>query len=73
LAKGRVFFHLARGQFVGSKVEAGKFEVDRVPAGGHVVTVEGDGVPAKYLFDDKSGLRVEVRGAEANIFDFNLQ
>jgi len=72
LAKGRVFFHSARGQFVGSKVEAGKFEVDRVPVGVHAVTIEGDGVPARYTFDDKSGLVVAVN-AEANTFDFKLR
>lgn len=72
LAKGRVFFHSARGQFVGSKVEEGRFEVDRVPVGVHAVTIEGDGVPARYTFDDKSGLVVAVN-AEANTIDFKLQ
>ncbi|MDB5388370.1 MAG: hypothetical protein JWM11_4016 [Planctomycetaceae bacterium] len=72
LAEGRVFFHLDGGQFVGSKVENGEFQVDRVKTGTRKVTVEGEGVPARFSFEDKSGLVVDV-AAGKNSFDLELK
>ena len=72
LASGKVIFHLDNGQFVGSKVENGTYTIDRVPVGTRKVTVEGDGVPAKYTSEDTSSLTAEVKEGTGS-FDFNLQ
>ena len=72
LAAGKVIFHLANGQFVGSKVKDGKYAIDRVPVGTQKVTFEGDGVPAKYSLDDKSPLTAEVKEGDGT-FDFDLK
>jgi hypothetical protein len=78
---GKVIFHLADGQFVGSKLkEDGSFKIDRVPLGTHTITVEamkaGKGrklnvLPERYASEEKSQLRVEVRKGQ-NQFDLNL-
>jgi hypothetical protein len=60
LAAGKVIFHLGNGQFVGSRVKDGKYTIDRVPTGTRKITVEGDGVLAKYTSEDTSGITVEV-------------
>jgi len=72
LATGKVFFHLDNGQFVGSKVKSGKYTIDRVPVGTRKITVEGDGVPAKYASEDTSSLTVEVQKGTNN-WDIRLQ
>ena len=72
LASGKVTFHLKNGQFVGSKVTAGKYTVDRLPAGTHKVTVEGKGVAAKYTLDGVTPLTAEVKKEDLNL-DLNLQ
>jgi hypothetical protein len=61
LAVGKVTFHLDNGQFVGSKVKDGKYEIDRVPTGTRKVTVEGEGVPAAYAREEATPLTVEVK------------
>lgn len=60
VAKGRIFFHLKNAQFVGAKIKDGEYSVERVPVGKWLVTVEGEGVPAKYSSDEKPVLVVEV-------------
>jgi hypothetical protein len=72
LASGRIIFHLGNGQFVGSKVANGDYAIDRVPVGTRKVTVEGDGVPVSYSFEDKSSIVVEVKEGTA-MFDFDLR
>jgi hypothetical protein len=72
LADGKVVFHLANGQFVGSKVKDGKYAIDRVPAGTRKVTVEGKGVPAKYTDDETSPLTVEVKDGDGT-YDIDLK
>jgi hypothetical protein len=68
---GKVIFHLD-DQFVGSKVkEDGKYLVSRVLVGKYKVTLEGQGVPAKFTSDDVTPLTVEVKEG-ANTFDFEL-
>jgi hypothetical protein len=81
LAFGKVIFHLADGQFVGSKIkEDGSFKVDRVPLGTHTITVEAmktekgrklNVIPERYASEEKSQLRVEVRKGK-NQFDLHL-
>jgi hypothetical protein len=72
LASGRIIFHLDNGQFVGSKVKNVDYTIDRVPVGTRKVTVEGEGVPAKFAAEDTSGLTVEVKEGSGT-FDFSLQ
>ena len=38
----------------------------------HQVTIEGEGVPAKYAFDDKSGLTMTIKSG-TNVLDFVMQ
>lgn len=71
LEKGRIFFHLDDGQFVGSKIKDGNFQLTRVQTGSKKVTIEGDGIPAKYTFDDKSGLVANIEVGD-NLLDFNV-
>lgn len=66
LTAGRIFFHLDNDQFVGAKVKNGEFTLDRVPAGTHRITVEGDGVPAVYGAEDKTPLRADVKAGDNN-------
>jgi hypothetical protein len=79
---GKVIFHLADGQFVGSKLkEDGSFKIDRIPLGTHKVTVEAtkkaatgkamNVLPAKYAQEERSVLRIEVKKGR-NQFDFDL-
>ena len=72
LAAGRIFFHLEGGQFVGAKITDGAYQIDRVPTGTRTVTIEGDGVPAKFASEKTSGLRVEVNEGKARQ-DFMIQ
>jgi hypothetical protein len=43
LAEGKVTFHLANDQFIGSKIKDGKYLIDRLPTSKHRVTIEGKG------------------------------
>jgi hypothetical protein len=72
LAAGKITFHLDNDQFVGAKVKNGSYTVDRVPVGTHRITVEGEGVPARYSSEDTTGLMAEVKEG-ANQFDVALQ
>ena len=60
LRSGRIFFHLKNDQFVGAKIKNGEYSVERVPAGKWRITVEGEGVPAKYSSAEKAIVVVEV-------------
>jgi hypothetical protein len=72
-ADARIFFHLKAGQFVGCRVkEDGKFAIDRVPTGRHLVSVEGEGIPKKYSDADRSPLQVEIAEGK-NDLKFELQ
>jgi hypothetical protein len=71
LAEGKVTFHLDNGQFVGSKVKDGKYLVDRLPVGTHKVTVEGQGVHAKYGSEATTPLQVKI--VEKGEFHFDLK
>lgn len=67
IAEGKVTFHLANDQFVGSKIKDGRYLIERVPVGTRKVTIEGKGVPAKYGSEETSPLTAEVKkGAEIN-------
>src|SRR5262245_27382324 len=73
LPSGRIIFHQADGQFVGTKMDKdGKFKMDRVPVGQHKVTVEFKGLPDRYASEDQSLLQVDVRKG-ANEFTFDLK
>jgi hypothetical protein len=72
VASGRIIFYLDNGQFVGSKMKDGVYTIDRVPVGTRKVTVEGEGVPAKYAAEDTSALTVEVTEGTGPI-DFSLR
>jgi hypothetical protein len=67
IAEGKVTFHLANDQFVGSKIKDGRYLIERVPVGARKVTIEGKGIPAKYGSEETSSLTAEVKkGAEIN-------
>ena len=67
LSEGKIFFHVGNDQFVGAMVKDGKYRVDLVPVGTHIITVEGKDVPKKYSSEKLSGLKVEVRKGLNNI------
>jgi hypothetical protein len=72
LPGGRIIFHQADGQFLGSKIKKdGTFKVDRVPVGTYTITFESEGVPEKYASEETSPLRVEVK-CGANSLEFEL-
>jgi hypothetical protein len=82
LSFGKIIFHLADGQFVGSKIkDDGSFKIDRVPPGALTVTVEAtrktktalgkEVLPERYAQEEKSELRVEVKKGR-NELDFRL-
>jgi hypothetical protein len=73
LASGRIFFHLKNDQFVGARIKNGKYSVEKVPAGTWRITVEGEGVPAKYSSEEKTILNVEVvANAVPGAYDIKL-
>jgi hypothetical protein len=73
LAEGKITFHLANDQFVGSKVKNGKFLVKRLPTGQHRVTIEGKGVPKKYGSEETTPLIVEVKEGGKITLDFIVE
>jgi hypothetical protein len=58
-----IIFHLQDDQFVGAKIKAGQFRVDRVPVGAVKVTIESRkaALPAKFAGPETSGLSVEIK------------
>jgi hypothetical protein len=73
LASGRIFFHLKNDQFVGAKIKNGEYSVEKVPAGTWRITVDGEGVPAKYSSDEKAIVKVEVvANAVPGAYDIKL-
>jgi len=58
-----IIFHLKDDQFVGAKIKAGQFRVDRVPVGAVKVTIESKkvAIPAKFTDPETSGLSVEIK------------
>jgi hypothetical protein len=73
LATGRIFFHLKNDQFVGAKIKNGQYSVERVPVGTWAITVDGEGVPAKYSSDERTSLKVEiVAEAAPGAYDIRL-
>ncbi len=61
VAKGKITFYLDHDQFVGAKIKDGQYTVERVPPGRWKVTVEGDGVPAKYAAEEQSAIMIEIQ------------
>ncbi len=60
LERARIIFHLDNDQFVGAKIRDGKYRVERVPPGRWKVTVEAEGLPARYASEEQSALMVEI-------------
>jgi hypothetical protein len=73
LAAGKLTCYLENGEFVGTVVKDGEFAFDKVrlPAGSFTVTIEGNGVPAKYGRENASSLSIKVVEG-ANLFNFEL-
>jgi len=72
LAEGKITFHFANGQFAGSPIKDGKYNVDVISSGKCKITVEGKGVPAKFLSADTSGLAMEIQSGK-NQYDILLE
>jgi len=74
LSDGRIIFRLPRDQFVGTKLNAqGDYTVFRVPVGTWKVTIEGEGVPAKYASEGKTPVLVQVMHQENVNLNFDLR
>lgn len=61
LAKGRIFFHVAKGQFIGAQIKDGEYVIDRAFAVRCPVTVEGPGVNQKYVDQEATSLVVDLK------------
>src|SRR5258708_4848366 len=70
VAAGKIMFHLDKGQFVGSNIKGGDYQIDRVPIGIRRITIEGKGVPAKYAEGGIPDFEVQ-KGR--NVFDIALE
>lgn len=73
LAAGKITCHLENGEFIGSVIKDGEYHFDKVhvPTGSFKVTIEGDGVPAKYGHEKTTPLSIKVMEG-ANVFSFDL-
>ena len=72
LSGGRIFFHLGDGAFFGAKIDKhGKFKMNQVPVGRRPVTVESEGVPARFTSEEATALQAELKNGQ-NIFNFEL-
>ena len=71
IADGKIVFHLDNGQFVGCKIKNGEYKIDRVPTGPRKVSIEANGIPAKYSSEETSALMVEISGEQQTV-DFDL-
>lgn len=71
LDEGELCLHSDSGPIFGARIAKGQFQIPRVPAGDYRVTIEGNGVRARYS-GANSELRVEIKG-KANQLDFTLQ
>jgi hypothetical protein len=78
LGFGRIIVHLPDGQFVGARLkDDGTYKIERVPPGGHKVTVEatvkGKSVLSpRYASEDETGLRFEVKEGK-NMINLDLK
>jgi hypothetical protein len=69
LGKGTIFFHIDSDSFIGTKIKDGRFELSYIPVGSWQITVEGEGVPAKYRTANTTPMRAEFRRNRANILE----
>jgi hypothetical protein len=69
VTNSQICFHSKSGLIYGSKIVDGRFAIPRVPVGDYKVTIEGDGVPAKY--GSASIISISIRGGR-NQFDLAL-
>src|SRR5262245_411137 len=61
----QICFHTKSGQIYGSKITDGQFSLPRIPEGDYQVSIDGDGIPSRYL-----GASSVARGK--NEYDFKL-
>jgi hypothetical protein len=75
VSNGKITFFLDNDQFIGAKVKDGQYTVERVPPGRWKVTVEGEGVPIKWVSDRTTPLVIEVTASQAppGAYDIHLQ
>lgn len=71
LAEGKITVHMPNGQFVGSIIKDGKYQIDRVITGTFKVTIEGEKVPPAFTSEKTTSLKVDVKKGPSNI-DFNI-
>jgi hypothetical protein len=72
IADGKIVFHLDNGQFVGCKIKNGEYKIDRVPTGTRKVSIEANGIPAKFSSEETSALTVEIAGGRQQMnFELN--
>jgi hypothetical protein len=67
LADGKIIFHVGGGQFVGSTVKNGNYQIGVIPVGTHKITVEGAGVAARYNSEQTTPLSVEIGAGKQNV------
>src|SRR5262245_33473942 len=70
MVDSRIYFHSTSGPIYGSTIVEGRFGIPRLPPeDDYKVSIEGDGIPAKYGLG--SPLRVSIRRGR-NEFSFEL-
>ena len=72
LTTGKITFHQRDGQFVGGPVKSGRYNIDRVPAGASIVTIEGKGMEVQHTSQDTSFLEVRIVKDVPNVCNFEL-
>src|SRR5262245_11644129 len=72
IASGKIAFHYAAGKPFSAPIKKGMYAFKNLPAASVIVTIEGDGIPAKYGSPKTSPLKVELKAGSQNV-DLDLQ
>lgn len=72
LESGRILFYDDEGQIFGAVVgKHGVYSIKRPGIGQHKITIDGEGIPAKFSAIAETVLRFDIRDA-ANVCNFDL-
>lgn len=71
LATGTISFYDNPNQVFKATITNGRFSIDRVPTGKYRVTIEGNGIEARFSDTTKTTLQVQLLGGNST-FNFDL-
>ena len=72
VASGKISFHYAAGKPFSAPIKKGMYAFKNLPAATVIVTIEGDGIPAKYGSPKTSPLQVELKASSQTV-DLDLR